>query len=401
MHTERLLYLLDQYFKKTITVEEQGELNEMMTESEVKIPLENWMEEKWHSYRPTETLPSEDSDRYFNNIIAAGEPDTETVKKLIPRKRIVLFSSYWTRVAAVLLIAIAGYVVYLISGKEKEPEQSESLVVDLPLQDVAPGGNFATLTLADGSKVVLDSISTGLVASQGNTRVVKLENGEIKYEAGKTPPGKIIYNTMTTPVGGAYHLVLPDGTGVWLNAASSVTYPTAFTGNERKVSITGEVYFEVTKNIAMPFKVNAGEQIIEVLGTHFNVNAYGDEHTVNTTLAEGKIKVINNNKTVLLQPGQQVQKDRAGNLKLVHNPDLDETLAWKDGVFRFNGTGIETIMRQVARWYGVEVIYKDKIAEQFVAEIPRSVNVSKLLELLELTKQVQFTINNKVITVTR
>lgn len=400
MHKERLLHLLERYFQKTISVEEQDELNEMMTDLEVTLPLEDWMKEKWHAYRAGETIPLEDADRYFSNIMVTGDADASAVKEIKPRNRISLLNYYWARIAAVLLIVIAGYILYLVSGKEKEPEHSENLVVDLPRQDVEPGGNFATLTLADGSKVVLDSMSDGLIASQGNARVIKLEDGALKYESGKTV-GKIVYNTMSTPVGGTYQLMLPDGTGVWLNASSSITYPTAFAGNERKVSITGEVYFEVTKNTAMPFKVNAGEQVIEVLGTHFNVNAYGDEHTVNTTLAEGKVKVINNNNAVMLKPGQQVQKDKAGNLKLVYNPDLDEILAWKDGVFRFNGTSIETIMRQVGRWYDVNVIYKDKISEQFVAEIPRNVNVSKLLELLELTKQVRFTINNKVITVTR
>lgn len=151
----------------------------------------------------------------------------------------------------------------------------------------------------------------------------------------------------------------------------------------------------------MPFKVKTGEQTIEVLGTHFNVNAYDNENTVKTTLAEGKVKVTDKDKTMLLQPGQQAQNNRNGNLSLISHPDMEETLAWKDGLFRFNGTDIETIMRQVARWYNVEVIYKDKISEQFVAEIPRSVKVSKLLELLELTKQVHFIINNRTITVTR
>ncbi|MBX2924243.1 MAG: FecR domain-containing protein [Chitinophagaceae bacterium] len=399
MHKERFLYLLDQYFHKTITSEEQEELNEMITEPEVNIPLEDWMNEKWLSYFPEEKLPAQDADRYFSKIVAAIEEKAESPAAPL-RNRITFFNSYWTRVAAVLVIAVAGFVMYLVNGKGKENSGSVEAASVLPLQDVTPGGNFATLTLADGSQVILDSMSNGLVASQGNARVVKLDNGEIRYETEKAP-GRVFHNTMTTPVGGEYRLVLPDGTGVWLNAASSITYPTAFAGRERKVSVTGEVYFEVAKNAAMPFKVQVGEQMIEVLGTHFNVNAYGNEHTINTTLAEGRVKITERDKTILLQPGQQVRNDKNGKLKLVRDPDMDEILAWKDGVFRFNGTDIETIMRQVARWYGVEVVYKDKIAEQFVAEIPRGVNVSKLLELLELTKQVHFTVNNKVITVTR
>ncbi|MGN6491879.1 MAG: FecR family protein [Agriterribacter sp.] len=398
MANERFLYLLEKHFQKTISPDEQEELSQLMLQMKGSAALEEWMQEKWLSYQPAEQLPGEEADRYFKNIVAAtADDDTVPLK---PRNRVSILNHSWARIAAVIILVITGYAVYLISGSEKENIPDKHTASVSPREDVAPGGNFATLTLADGSKVVLDSISNGVVASQGTAKIVKSDNGEIKYETGKAT-GEILYNTMTTPIGGIYHLVLPDGTGVWLNAASSITYPTAFAGKERNVSVTGEVYFEVVKNAAMPFKVKTEEQMIEVLGTHFNVNAYGNEHTVKTTLAEGKVVVTEKNKTIVLQPGQQVQNDKAGNLRLVHNPDIDETLAWKDGLFRFNGTDIETIMRQVARWYGVEIVYKDKISEQFVAEIPRSVNVSKLLELLELTRQVHFTINNKVITVTR
>lgn len=151
----------------------------------------------------------------------------------------------------------------------------------------------------------------------------------------------------------------------------------------------------------MPFKVKAGNQLVEVLGTHFNINAYDNEQTINTTLAEGKVKVTEKGSSIMLQPDQQVQNNKEGKLTLVEHPDMEETLAWKDGLFHFNGTDIETIMRQVSRWYGVEVIYKDRINELFVADIPRNVNVSKLLELLELTKQVRFIIKDRTITVTR
>lgn len=369
----------------------------MMSGLQHDAALEEWMHEKWRSFSTEERLPEEEAGQYFGSIMAtANEMDKNNTRTY--RSSAILMRRSLS-IAAVLLIALTGTLTYIFIRKDTG-KPKEAVAALIQKQDIVPGGNFATLTLGDGSRVVLDSSMDGIVARQGNTKVFKLRNGEIKYEHSKST-GSIFYNTMATPAGGQYHLVLPDGTGVWLNAASSITYPTAFSGRERNVSVTGEVYFEVTKNAAMPFKVKTGEQTIEVLGTHFNVNAYENESAVKTTLAEGKVKVTDKDKTMLLQPGQQAQNDRNGRLSLIGHPDMEETLAWKDGLFRFNGTDIETIMRQVARWYNVEVIYKDKISEQFVAEIPRSVNVSKLLELLALTKQVHFIINSRTITVTK
>jgi ferric-dicitrate binding protein FerR (iron transport regulator) len=397
MDKERFLYLLEKHFQKTMSLAERQELSQIMSDLQENAALEEWMHRKWLSFSTEEKLPKEEASQYFNSITAAvNEMDDNTTrsyhKRTIPVRR-------WLSIAATLLIELTGTLTYIFIRKDAGKPQ-EAIAALIPKQDIAPGGNFATLTLGDGSRVVLDSSMDGVVARQGNIKVLKLKNGEIKYEHNKNA-GRIFYNTMATPAGGQYHLVLPDGTGVWLNAASSITYPTAFSGTERKVSVTGEVYFEVTKNASMPFKVKTGEQTIEVLGTHFNVNAYDNESAVKTTLAEGKVRITCNGSTIILQPGQQAQNNRSGHLSLTDHPDMEETLAWKDGLFRFNGTDIETIMRQVARWYNVEVIYKDKINEQFVAEIPRSVKVSKLLELLELTKQVHFIISDKTITVTR
>ena len=397
MDKERFLYLLEKHFQKTISLAERQELSRMMSGLQHDAALEEWMHEKWRSFSTEEKLPEEEAAQYFESITAAVDEMDEG--KARSHHSGITISGRWLSIAAVLLIALTGTLTYIFIRKDTG-KPKEAVAALIPKQDIAPGGNFATLTLGDGSRVVLDSSVAGVVARQGNTKVLKLGNGEIKYEHSKNT-GRVFYNTMATPAGGQYHLVLPDGTGVWLNAASSITYPTAFSGRERNVSVTGEVYFEVTKNAAMPFKVKSGEQTVEVLGTHFNVNAYDNESAVKTTLAEGKVKVTDKDKTLLLQPGQQVQNNRSGNLSLISHPDMEETLAWKDGLFRFNGTDIETIMRQVARWYNVEVIYKDKISEQFVAEIPRSVKVSKLLELLELTKQVHFIINKRTITVTK
>ncbi|WP_290709575.1 FecR family protein [Flavihumibacter sp. CACIAM 22H1] len=413
MPTHRLNYLLEQFFQKTISVQETEELNELLSQLDKDTPLEEWMREKWASYVAEASLSDQEADGYFE-VISGRVEEGERVKKeeeggsVEEVKGAVYFlKRYWGRVAAVVVVVASGLLLYLSTQEKASPVPAEQLA-KTARQDVAPGGNYATLTLGDGSKLVLDSVGNGLIASQGNARIIKLNNGALSYEK-ENAADKVVFNTMSTPVGGQYRLTLPDGTGIWLNAASSITYPTAFTGGERTVSITGEVYFEVAKNPRQPFKVKAGDQLIEVLGTHFNVNAYPEERSLATTLVEGSVKVsgIGTGHTenpasaapvLILQPGQQAQFSK-GKLQLNQYPDLEETLAWKDGLFHFNGTNIETIMRNVARWYGVEVVYKDKIDEQFVAEIPRNVNVSQLLELLELTRQVKFSVENKVITV--
>lgn len=398
MHNQRIAYLLEQFFQQKITHQEQEELKQLLADHQNEIPLEDWLKEKWASYQADGAMPAQQADHYFQQITNATTDPTEEESPGTQPGWLNSITNNWKKIAAAIIIAASTYLVYTTTNSPapQQPQQSTNTIKE----DVGPGGNFATLTLGDGSKIVLDTASNGLLANQGNASIVKLNNGEISYKA-KPAKEEVVHHTMSTPIGGQYHLVLPDGTGVWLNAASSITYPTAFTAPERQVSITGEVYFEVAKNAEQPFRVTVGDQKIEVLGTHFNVNAYDDERTLNTTLVEGKVKIINADQAMLLAPGQQIQNNKTGKLKLVKDPDLEETLAWKDGLFHFNGTDIETIMRNVARWYGVEVVYKDKIEEQFVADIPRNVNVSKLLELLELTRQVHFSVNNKVITVTK
>ena len=397
MQKERFLFLLKKHLSKTCSPSEKEALFAMIAEMNNNEMLADWLEEAWHSFTPGEALTQEEADAYFNAIVASSEKNSDA--HIAPRRGIRTIGSYWLRIAAIFLVVLTGATTWFFINRKHAAAIADN-ADEVYKQDVTPGGNYAILTLSDGSKIILDSVSNGVVASQGNAKITKLGNGKLVYE-NAAAPRKVVYNTMSTPTGGQYRLMLPDGTEVWLNAASSVTYPVAFTGKERNVSITGEVYFEVKKNTAMPFKVKVKEQVIEVLGTHFNVNAYDNEDAVKTTLAEGSVKVASGNNIMLLHPGQQARQDKNDHLTLISNPDMEETLAWKDGLFRYNGADIITIMKQAARWYGVEVVYKDKIDETFVAEIPRNVNLSKLLELLELTKQVHFTIEGKTVTVTR
>jgi transmembrane sensor len=239
---------------------------------------------------------------------------------------------------------------------------------------VAPGGNRAVLTLAGGQKIILDSAAAGILAEQGNTHVQKMRDGLLAYEAGAAPATPL-YNTLATPRGGQYQLTLPDGTKVWLNAASSLTYPTAFTGGSRTVQMTGEAYFEVVHDKTRPFIVKAGGQTIRDLGTHFNVNAYTDEPAQVTTLLEGEVTVGDH----ALRPGEKASVDAAGDIR-VEQGDPDQAVAWKNGLFDFTDAGLQVVMRQLSRWYNVEVTYEGNIPpRQFTGMIGRSLTLNQVL----------------------
>lgn len=273
---------------------------------------------------------------------------------------------------------------------------------------MAPGTNKAILTLADGKQIVLDEAKNGNLADQGNTKVIKL-NGQIAYNefAMAVPNGKnaaVAYNTVTTPRGGQYQLILADGSRVWLNAESSLRFPTSFQGKERRVELAGEGYFEIAKDATKPFivKINTTSEEkdeVEVLGTHFNIMAYNDEGIVKTTLLEGSVKINRNNKIAMLKPGQQAKLQNQS-IKVVEDVDTDEAIAWKNGYFQFTSANLQQVMRQIARWYDVDISYEGKIPERkFGGKISRDNNASEVLKVLELSK-VKFRIENRKIIVT-
>jgi ferric-dicitrate binding protein FerR (iron transport regulator) len=287
--------------------------------------------------------------------------------------------------ATILVFLLAGLYFIIIAPRHKQLGVKYT-------KDLLPGSNKAILTLSNGKKIILNNAGIGTIGSEGNAVINKTANGEIVYSSTETAAdnGSLAYNTITIPNGGQYHLVLSDGTNVWLDAASSIKYPTVFTGNERKVVITGEAYFEVAHNAAKPFRVMAQGQTVEVLGTHFNIDAYTNEPVIKTTLLEGSVKVTNNMKTITLAPGEQaqVQPGTADNeIKVLNNVDTDEAIAWKNGLFQFNKASIESIMRQVARWYDVEISYmNNKIpSKTFTGSISRNSSASQVLEILSYT----------------
>ena len=311
------------------------------------------------------------------------------------------FRKWMTAAAAIVLMLIAGYWFY----SQQKTGTTEQPVAAEQVNDAAPGGNKAVLTLADGSVVVLDAAQNGVLSQQGATSVQKTDDGKIAYNSRESGNDEVLYNTISTPRGGQYQMTLADGSKVWLNAASSLRFPVAFTGKERVVELTGEAYFEIAKNKNQPFKVEvAGKNTVEVLGTHFNINAYADEGSVHTTLLEGKVKVTasaNAGTNVLtLAPGEQSQFNTNGQLTKSNTADIEAVMAWKNGKFNFGEeASIEMVMRQITRWYDLEVEYKGEVKGSIGGSISRNVNASKVLEMLEMTGAVKFKMEGKKVIV--
>lgn len=317
---------------------------------------------------------------------------------------LLVYLQWGTAVAAALLI-VTGVMLWTTAPEFKVSNALTAGPVQKVKNDIAPGGNKAVLMLADGSRIVLNDAKNGELTQQGNIVVNKEKDGLLTY---RVKPGntkeqqkETALNSIATPRGGQYQVVLPDGTKVWLNAASTLKFPTAFTGNERNVGLTGEAYFEVAKNPGKPFRVTSAGQTIEVLGTHFDVNAYDDEPVIKTTLLEGSIKLNSGSKNAVLKPGQQATLSLSGltPIRVKNDIDVDAVMAWKNQLFEFNHDNIQTIMRQVSRWYDVDIAYEGNIPEdRFEGKISRNVDVSQILKILELSG-VNFRIEGKKIIV--
>lgn len=298
---------------------------------------------------------------------------------------------YAAAAAIILGISTSGY--FLI---RKAPVQH---FVQTQSHDIAPGGNKAILTLGNGKKVDLTTAKNGTLALQGLVAINKTQNGQVTYSSADKQNGEIAYNTITTPRGGQYHLVLADGTNVWLNAASSLKYPVAFRGNNRKVELTGEGYFEVAKDRAHPFIVKTTQQEVKVLGTHFNINAYNDEPSVKTTLLEGSVKVTATMGVKTIAPGQQAVLSNTGITAVEAN--TEEAVAWKNGDFDFNSEKIESIMKKLSRWYNIGVTYQGNVqSKSFTGKISRFKNISQVLKMLSETNSVHFKIKERRVIVT-
>jgi ferric-dicitrate binding protein FerR (iron transport regulator) len=304
-----------------------------------------------------------------------------------PVQRIHFLKTAWIGYAAAILI-ILGTGMYLLTNKE-HGKHATTAITNTPAQaDIPPGDEKAVLTLADGKKIVLDHAANGNLARQGNTEVLKLSDGQIVYNLNGEPDQNLIWNTVTTPAGGQYQVTLPDGTKVWLNAESSITYPTAFISSTRPVKISGEVYFEVTRDKSKPFIVDVdGKSKVEVLGTSFNINSYGNEEAIKTTLIEGVVEVSEEKQSVILKPGQQAQISAINSKKdivVLSNADLEQALAWKDGLFNFSDADLRAVMRQLERWYDIDVSYEGAVTTtKFSGKIYRNVHLSEVLRAMQ------------------
>lgn len=397
--TERFQYLFSRYAANQCT---EAEMQEFFDQ------LRNLDPEKVHPYMDIfyENIPAGTATEKidWNDLYARITQEQATaapVRKLSMLQRIAV-------AAAILITVTATIWHFLPSQKPAVPQLVRAEPADIP-----PGRDQAILTLADGKQVILDSTANGNIAEQGGIRILKQANGELSYlQQNGQPLSTGLLNTLSTPRGGQYRLTLPDGSKVWLNAASSIRYPAAFGNKERRVEITGEAYFEVAKFRNLPFRVNTPSGEIQVLGTHFNVNAYANEPAETTTLLEGKISLstTGNQQSLILQPGQQAQyiqpaaqaPDFLKNEIKVQNVDTGPVIAWTNNNFVFSNTSLGAAMRQIERWYDVEVILKGNIAnEAIMASLSRDIPISRVMHKLSLTGHLHFTINGKKITVTR
>jgi len=305
---------------------------------------------------------------------------------------------YWLAAASVLLFLAAGISLWQYTTNQQRNQDHTAQVKSI----IAPGRNRAILTLANGKKLDLDGTQTGMISREGASIVSKTADGKLTYGTNTDTQYKnaLIYNTIETPRGGQYELTLGDGTKVWLNAGSSLKYPTTFTGKERSVELTGEAYFQVAKNKEKPFNVVLKGMKVEVLGTHFNVMAYDDEQKIETTLLEGSVKLTKNGNTRMLVPNQQGLLANGASDFSVRTVNTENVIAWKNGFFKFDDENIETIMRKVARWYDVDISYKGNLKyKNFGGTVARFKDISQLLTTLELTGTVHFKIDGRRITV--
>lgn len=399
----RLRELLEAYTQNTISEVEFDELSELVkagNEAELKELFEDDLRQASFTAMDKQKL-----DRMLREVLKSSEPSTNvSVDRALlngnrpaPVHRIhfLRYGRWWAAACVILALGIGGYFSVLNKGGK----QAEIVKPRVHNDVKAPETNRAMITLANGQKIYLDSVATGRLVQQSGVEIVKLADGKIAYKGSST---ELIYNTLTNQRGSkVIDMTLADGSRVWLNAGSSLTYPVAFNGNERKVSITGEAYFEVMHDAAKPFVVSKGETDVRVLGTHFNVNAYDDDREIKVTLLEGSVKVLRpsqNGKAVILKPGQQAQV--SSEIKIASNIDIEEVMAWKNGKFQFGeAADISTIMRQVSRWYDVDIEYKGVVQGHIGGTISREVNVSQVFRMLEMTGVVTFQMDGKKVIV--
>ncbi len=392
----RIPKLINGYLRGDLTASQQQELFDWVNESDSnslyfnKAIDEKLLTEKFKHFDQEDVTPR------IDKTLESVDPESKPTSK-----------GLWVKmkkytIAACLLLFVSSGIYYIIQNRVSNKKDTVKTTIANNKNDVPPGTDKAILTLADGSTIQLNNSGSKKIADQNGT-AVNQQGAQLVYDATQASSinrSVLSYNTLATKRGNQYQLVLPDGSHAWLNAASSIRYPIAFTGNERKVEITGEVYFEVAKNRAIPFKVVANGMQVEVLGTHFNINSYEDEATIKTTLLEGAVKIVGGGKGSFLKPGQQAQLTKEGDFKISNDVNTEVVIAWKDQIFQFESDDLKTIMRQISRWYDVEVVYEgNALNRHFTGMISRNKNLSEVLKMLELS-DVHFRVEGKKVIVT-
>ncbi|MBN9384538.1 MAG: FecR domain-containing protein [Chitinophagaceae bacterium] len=395
----RIKDLIIKHLKDELTIEDQLELQEWADASDYNREL-------FHRLTNPDQL-NKDLKEYDELRMTIREkidarlktPDLQErpVPNIFPisRRRLV----YAAAAAALLFLFTISY--FWLASRFDSSSKARPVPAPVAVRDVAPGGNKATLTLGNGSTIILENAADGQLTEQGDAHVTKQKNA-LSYTTALShniAPTDIIYNTLTTPRAGQFKVVLPDGTKVWLNNASSLRYPTSFSGTSREVELTGEAYFEVAKNISQPFSVKIPDATVHVLGTSFNIMAYNNENSTNTTLVEGSVKISQRDHQMLLTPGEQVQLDKQGKIKKIE-VNVASVIAWKNGFFNFSHTDFQGAMRQLARWYDVDVVYKGTPpSRSFSGVIDRQLSLSQVLRIFE-NDEYTLTIDGKSIIVT-
>ena len=382
--------LFNRFFSNTITAEEKVILANWVKDKSNKAAFETMLQHSWENFELNRSLTEEKAGALLSAILEKDKIHESPRTKIVPMRSRIRVRS----VAAAILILFAAGAAYFLW--QQGTQQTEMVAVS----DVAPPlSSDAVLTLANGEKIVLDSAANGHLIDQGNTNIVKLADGQIVYGSSGAM-AETLFNTLTVPVGSRIaSITLSDGSTVWLNAGSSITYPVAFSGGERKVNITGEIFFDIAHDATKPFIVTKGAQQIKVLGTQFNVNAYDDESAMKVTLLKGSVQIAAPSGGVILTPGQMASIHGNEPMRVLNNADVEQVIAWKKGVFDFNGADIKTVMRELSRWYGLEVHYNGEIADRFHIETSREMNLSNMLRILQTTGSVSFKIEGKKVTV--
>ncbi|TCC95740.1 FecR family protein [Pedobacter hiemivivus] len=373
MTNDRINALIAKYFDGTLTEAERVELNQ-------SYDLQSDQDIEWMADSLGEA--GQVKQRMLSNI--GQEIFSKKVRKIDRSHYRFIYA------AAVLLLVVMAWLFFKPFSKPViDTKQAQ-------LTKIKPGSNKAILTLGTGGQIVLDHIAPGKVVELDGVRVLKTKEGQVVFTVVAGAGVAAQLGSISTPKGGQYEVVLPDGTKVWLNSASSIQFPTAFTGTERKVSLEGEAYFEVAKNKAMPFKVKTNLQEIEVLGTHFNIMAYDNENSIKTTLVEGSVKVSSKGGRALLKPGQQAELNKINNHLSIQEVYTRDAIAWKSGIFMFAHEDIRSILNKISRWYDVEVIYKNTAsANRYSGSISRFEDVTEVLKTMEMTGTVHFEIKGR------